>query len=106
MIYKGTELVEVVEPQTFRPPKLMLVWNDCDVDSILKGEYDLKQVKVYGIIDDTGSRVVSLVDGSMELFEHCAEIPEEPKPRRATNRELAWWLAQGYGQKSGNKGIA
>ena len=34
------------------------------------------------------------------------EIPEEPKPRRATNRELAEWLAKGNGQKSGNKGIA
>ena len=98
MKYKGTELVEVVEPQIYSPPKLMLVWDDCDVDSILKGDYDLKQVNVYGIIDDTGSRVVSLVNGNIELFEHCAEIPEEPKPRMATNRELAKWLAQGKGE--------
>lgn len=33
----------------------------------------------------------------MEL-EECAEIHDPPKPRRATNRELARWLAQGNGE--------
>lgn len=31
-------------------------------------------------------------------FEYCAEIPEEPKPRRATKQELARWIAQGKGE--------
>lgn len=29
---------------------------------------------------------------------HCAILPNPPKPRRATNRELARWLAQGNGE--------
>ena len=33
-------------------------------------------------------------------YRHCAEIPEEPKPRRATNRELSKWLAKGHGEYS------
>ena len=28
MQYKGIELVEIMEPQIFNPPKKMLVWND------------------------------------------------------------------------------
>jgi hypothetical protein len=31
-------------------------------------------------------------------YEYCAEIPEKPAPRMATNRELARWLAQGNGE--------
>ena len=35
-------------------------------------------------------------------YRHCALLPDPPKPRRATNRELARWLAQGNGlMKSG-----
>lgn len=97
MNYKGIELVEVTEPQIFDPPKEMLVWDDCDVEDILKGKYEIKKVKVYGIIADTGSRVISLIDGSLTLFENCANIPEEPKPRRATWKELAYWLIDGKG---------
>lgn len=29
---------------------------------------------------------------------HNIELPDPPKPRRATNRELARWLAQGNGE--------
>lgn len=34
-------------------------------------------------------------DGKIETFDYCALLPEKPAPRRATNRELAKWLAQG-----------
>ena len=37
------------------------------------------------------------VIGLDSVWIHCAEIPEEPKPRRATNLELMRWLAQGNG---------
>ena len=98
MQYNGHELVEVTEPQVFNPPKEMLVWDECDEGEILKGKYELKRVKVYGIIATTGARVVALFNGDLVHFEKCAEIPEEPKPRRATNRELAKWLSQGNGE--------
>lgn len=94
MQYKGIELKEITEPQIFDPPKEMLVWDDCDVEESL---YELKPVKVYGIIADTGARVISLFNGDVVLFEHVAEIPEEPKPRRATWKELAYWLMDGKG---------
>ena len=31
-------------------------------------------------------------------YGHCALLPDHPKPRRATNRELSRWLAQGNGE--------
>ncbi len=98
MNYNGIELKEITEPQIFNPPKEVLVWDDCDAEAIMEGNCDLKRVKSYGIIADTGARVICLDYGDMVFFEHCADIPEKPKPRRATNRELAKWLAQGNGE--------
>lgn len=98
MKYKGHELVEITEPQVFNPPKEMLVWDECDEEEILKGKYEPQRVMVYGIIATTGGRVVALFNGDMVYFEKCAEIPEEPKQRRATNREVSKWLAQGNGE--------
>lgn len=98
MKYNGIELKEITEPQIINPPKEMLVWDDCDVEDILEGKCDLKCVKAYGIIADSRAMVIGLDDGDMVFFDHCAEIPEEPKPRRATNRELSKWIAQGNGE--------
>ena len=36
-------------------------------------------------------------------YGHCALLPDPPKPRRATNRELARWLAQGNGECLGSQ---
>ena len=34
---------------------------------------------------------------------HNIELPDHPKPRRATNRELSRWLAQGNGECLGSQ---
>lgn len=85
MKYKGIELNEFKseKPVLFDPPKLMLVWNDCNIF----------EDSVFAFIPKTHFRVI----GTDYNFEHCAEIPEV-MCRRATNRELAKWLVLGNGQ--------
>lgn len=87
MKYKGIEIREFTseKPVLFDPPKLMLVWNDCDDEP--------SEDNVFAFIPKTHFRVI----GTDDSFDHCAEIPEV-LCRRATNRELAKWLAQGNGQ--------
>ena len=88
MEYNGIELKEVTETQIVDPPKKMLVWDyepgcllKADVLAIVNG-----RESGYPVITKTGT------------YRHCAEIPEEPKSRRATNRELSKWLAKGHGE--------
>lgn len=87
MKYKGIELKIFDSNETifFDPPKKMIVWfadapepHPDDVVCFVPGRY-------YPAVAMGGQ------------FDYCAEIPEEPKPRRATNKELAKWLAQGNG---------
>lgn len=85
MKYQGIELVEITTPQIFDPQKEMFVWDDtqstphkCEVCAIIK-----RKNKTLAITDN------------LITYAHCAEIP---KPRRATNRELAKWLSAGYGE--------
>ena len=87
MKYKGQELTEFKsdKPVGFDPPKKMLVW-DCVSQSPTPAE-------VYAYLPEYYLPVIC-ADTSWAF---CAEIPEEQKPRRATNRELAKWLAQGNG---------
>ena len=71
-------------------PRMMWVWND-DFE-----EREKKKV-VYVIKDDFVScpaLAVSEKDSSFCIYGFCAEI-EEPKTRRMTNQELAWWLQEG-----------
>lgn len=83
MIYNGMELNEVKEPQVFDEPKVMLAW---------------------GSGHPTRRTIVAILPGGTAVdidrnwLPHCAYIPEVPKSQRATNRELARWLAQGNGQ--------
>ena len=88
MEYNGIKLTEVTESQIINPPKKMLVW-DCDPGIILKAD-------VLAIVNgrECGYPVITKTG----TYRHCAEIPEEPKPRRATNRELSKWLAKGHGE--------
>ena len=68
---------------------MMWVWND-DFE-----EREKKKV-VYVIKDDFAScpvLAVSEEDSSFCIYCCCAEI-EEPKTRRMTNKELAWWLSE------------
>lgn len=90
MKYKGIELKEFTsdKPVVFDPPKKTLVWNLAT---------DFPQVMdVVAYLPKCCSPVKTV----NSAWQHCAEIPEEQKPRRATNRELAKWLAQGNGEYS------
>ena len=81
MKYKGVELVEVTEPQTFNQPKPMLVWDGDECPCVLN---------VCAIVNREGYRVIT----ERTDWKHCAEIPEV----LATNRELVRWLAEGNGE--------
>lgn len=87
MKYKVIELKEFTsaKPVVFDPPKKMLVWDNSDG---LAREED-----VYAFFPAWRYQVAT----TCQTFMHCAEIPGEPKPRRATELELAKWLAQGNG---------
>ncbi len=95
MKYNGMKLKEFKsdKPVAFDPPKNMLVWDDDD--------RMCRCAVVLAYLPESTSPVI--VDCS--FWQHCAEIPEESKPRRATNLELAKWLAQGNGQVSGNDSL-
>lgn len=88
MKYNGIEFTEFKsdKPVAFNPPKQMLVWN-------FGSEPVKSDVCVYAYLPDHAWPVKC----SDMSWRHCAEIPDAPKPRRATNRELARWLAQGNG---------
>lgn len=91
MKYKGHELKEINEPQVFIPPKKMLV-----IDEL---EDEPKEAYVVAIIEN-GSNYRVLVEreiGRYDGYQACFEILEEPKPRRATWKELAYWLMDGKG---------
>lgn len=93
MKYKGIEIKEFKsnKPVGFNPPKKMLVWNFED-DASVQNDVD-----VYAYLPEQAWPVKC----SEVSWRHCAEIPEAPKPRRVTNRELSKWLAQGNGEVSG-----
>ena len=82
MKYKGIELKEVTEPKIFDHPKKMLVWDSYS---------NLVELDVYAIVSRKDFPVIC----ENSTWQHCAEIPEQKK---VTNRELACWLAEGYGE--------
>lgn len=87
MKYKGIELQSITECKVFEEPREMLVWNESYTRPIEKLVCAIIPYRREGSVITRGG-----------AFEYCAEIPEEPKPRMATNRELAKWLAQGNGE--------
>ena len=89
--YNGMELEEFTsdKPVIFDPPKKMLVTDD----------YDCKYCRVTEIIVYDPRRTVCKAIGiHNQSWKYCFLFPDPPKPRRATNRELARWLAQGNGE--------
>lgn len=94
MKYKGIELQEFKsdKPVVFDPPRKMLVWDHLS-------SQDSKERIVYAYVPRRPMPAVICDDYT---WAHCAEIPERPKPRRATNRELSKWLAQGNGEWKAN----
>ena len=87
MKYKGIELNEFKseKPVIFDPPKRMLVWNNDDNEPATE--------QVFAFIPNRCYPVIATDDS----LDHCSEIPEV-MCRRATNLELAKWLALGNGQ--------
>ena len=83
----GTELKEFTSerPVVFDPPKEMLVWDNNADDPVQTFVHAYVPQVSLSAITDSGN------------YTHCAEIPEAPKPRRATEMELARWIAQGNG---------
>ena len=87
MQYNGIELKEITEPQICNPPKKMLVWSSIYNEPLI--------AEVSAVVCREDGLVAMCYNG--ECFPCCAEIPEEPKPRRATWKELAYWLIDGKG---------
>ena len=86
--YNGMELEEVTTPQIFDPPQEMLVIDEYDDKPIKK--------KVAAILATGYCHNVVATDET--FWQRCFRIPDPPKPRWATIRELAKWCAQGNGQ--------
>ena len=87
--YNGMELEEVTTPQIFDPPKTMVVWEDDEKPTT---------AVVIAILADSSNFQYRVVINDCSFYPHCALLPDPPKPRRATNRELSRWLAQGNGE--------
>ena len=77
--YNGQDAEIVTTPQVFEEPKEMLAWN---------GNLPTKRMIVAILPNGTA------IDTDKNWLRQCAFIPI----RRATNRELAKWLAQGNGE--------
>ena len=92
MKYEGYELVEVTKLQIFDPPKEMLLWDNKSTSP--------KRDEVLAIVNgERESRVITRTSS----WQHCAEIP---KPKLATYRELARWLAEGNGEMKAGSELA
>ena len=86
--YNGMELEEVTEPQIFDPPRKCLVWDENS------RPYCILPVCAIG----RTKRGLRILSNEGTTWRHCALLPGPPKSRRATNRELSRWLAQGNGE--------
>lgn len=98
MNYKGKELKDISgTPQIIDPPRDMLVWDDDPKNMLCRPVSEPLIVRVVAIVNSNklNGKVIAETESSFVRYGHCAEIP---KPRRATNRELAKWLAQGNGE--------
>lgn len=87
--YNGMELEEITKPQIFDPPKTMVVWEDDEKPTT---------AVVIALLAKSSNFQYRVVINDCSFYPHCAILPDPPKPRRATNRELSRWLAQGNGE--------
>ena len=84
MKYNGIELEPITTPQIFDPPKKMVVWDSSCGTPQIEPVCAITIRKPFPVI-------------TVESFyDYCAEIPQE-EPKRATNLQLAEWLAKGNG---------
>lgn len=90
--YNGMELEEYRpdNPETYEPPKKMIVWSDGLKDSaVLAKVLYVNPIYIFvSVLQD---------NGHIAVFDHCALIPETPASRMATWFELAKWCATGNG---------
>ena len=90
--YNGMELEEYRpdNPETYEPPKKMLVWSDGLKDSaVLAKVLYVNPIYIFvSVLQD---------NGHIAVFDHCALIHETPASRMATWFELAKWCATGNG---------
>lgn len=89
MKYKGIELKELTTPQVFDPPKHLLAWDNDTYDPIIDTVYAVIRLE---------NETTEVIASCCRRWLHCAEIPDEPKLRRATYREMSMWLAKGKGE--------
>ena len=88
--YNGMELEEVTTPQIFDPPRRCVVWDD--------NTTNWKTAEIIAVFAPSSRLQYKSLSKSANFYKHCALLPDPPKPRRATNRELSRWLAQGNGE--------
>ena len=90
--YNGMELEEVTEPQIFDPPRKCVVFDSYDEEkSVIRNVVAVLPAS----FNECGGSVIT---EEKQCWKHCAILPDPPKPRRATNRELARWIAEGKGE--------
>lgn len=95
--YNGMELEEVTEPQIFDPPKKCVVFDSYDEKmSIIRNVVAVLPAS----FNECGGSVIT---EEKQYWKHCALLPDPPKARRATNRELSRWLALGNGECLGSQ---
>jgi hypothetical protein len=96
--YNGMELEEFTsdKPVAFPEGTKAICW---DSDIYKKGfGSELDIVAFIPYLKDPVLTRDGLNDYQDSPYRHCAILPDPPKPRRATNRELSRWLAQGNGE--------
>ena len=87
--YNGMELEEVTTPQIFDPPKKCVVWSD---------NVSPEERNVLAVLPRGSYRVMAEFDSTGVIqYQHCAILPDKPKPRRATWLDVARWCATGNG---------
>ena len=85
--YNGMEIESISECKVFDDQHNMLVWNRDFETPIEKFVCAIIPYRHEGRVITRGG-----------AYDYCAEVPEKPAPHIATNRELAKWLAHGYGE--------
>jgi len=96
--YNGMELEEFIsdKPVAFPEGTRGICW---DADKCEDGfRFELDIVAFIPYLRDPVLTRDCLNDYQDSPYRHCAILPDPPKPRVATNRELARWLAQGNGE--------
>lgn len=84
------------EPQTFTPPKKMIVWSEKS-----------NEVKIANVlyVNSHYRLVIAINNGIAEGYDYCAEPSLKFESRLATPKEFQRWLASGKGQYKGINGV-